>query len=224
MRVSALEGHRLWAPTYDAALNPVVALETRIMADLLRPISAKCFVDVACGTGRWMLYVRECGGLAFGVDASLEMLAQASRKRLLQGKLVLADAAKLPFRNCAADVAICSFAAAYFPSLKNAMAEMARITKHGGRIVLSDLHPAGIAAGWTRSFRLGASVYEMEHLNPSLDEFHAAGQQAGLHFHMQVDAAFGDPERLIFRTAGRERMFAELSSVPAIWIGIWNKL
>jgi ubiquinone/menaquinone biosynthesis C-methylase UbiE len=224
MRVSALEGHRLWAPTYDAALNPVVALESRIMADLLRPISTKCFVDVGCGTGRWMLYVRECGAHAFGADASLEMLEQASRKRLLEGKLALADAGKLPFRSGAADVTICAFSAAYFPSLKNAVAEMARITKYGGRIVLSDLHPAGIAAGWTRSFRLGASVYEMEHLNPSLDEFHAAGREAGLHLHMQVEATFGDPERLIFRTAGREHMFAALSSVPAVWIGIWNKV
>ncbi len=223
MRISALEGHRLWAPTYDAGLNPVIALESRIMTDLLCPIVGKRFIDVACGTGRWTAYIRERGASVLGVDTSPDMLAEADRKGVLHGRLVRADAGNLPFRNCAADVVLCSFAAAYFSSLKNAMAEMARVTAHGGRIILSDLHPAAISAGWKRSFRVRESVYEMEHLNPSLDEFRAAGQEAGLHLHIRMEAAFGEPERLILRAAGKEHLFGELRSVPAVWIGIWNK-
>lgn len=221
MRVPALEGHRLWASTYDAVLNPVIALERRMLADLLCPIERQSFVDVACGTGRWMTHLRQHGGTVFGADVSPEMLAQASSKKL-HGRLVLADAASLPFGDRVADATLCSFAAAYFPSLTLAMAEMARITRRGGRVVISDLHPAGMAAGWTRSFRLGRSIYEIEHSNPSLDEYRAAGQEANLQLHIQIDACFGDSERLIFRSAGKAQMFAELSRVPAVWIGIWN--
>jgi ubiquinone/menaquinone biosynthesis C-methylase UbiE len=224
MRVSALEGHRLWASTYDAGLNPVVALESRLLSDLLCPINGQSFVDVACGTGRWMTHLRERGASVFGADASPEMLAQACQKKTLRGRLVLADAGNLPLLDRIADVTLCSFAAAYFTSLKAVMGEMARITRRGGRVVLSDLHPAGIAAGWTRSFRLHGSVYEMEHFNPSLDEFRAAGRDANLHLHIQIDASFGDAERLIFRSAGKAHMLAELSRVPAVWIGIWNKV
>ena len=224
MRVPALEAHRLWASTYDVELNPVVALESRTLADLLCPIDSQHFIDVACGTGRWMTHLRQRGGFVFGADASPEMLAQACCKRNLHGRLVLAEAACLPFQDRVADMTLCSFAAGYFPSLRAAMAEMARITKRGGRIVLSDLHPAGIAAGWTRSFRLGGSVYEIEHSNPSLDEFRSAGREASLQLRIQIDASFGDPERLIFRAAGKAHMFAELSVVPAVWIGIWNKV
>ena len=224
MRVWALEGHRLWASSYDLGPNPVLALESRIVADLLCPIAGKRFIDVACGTGRWTAYLGEHGASPFGADACLDMLAQAGQKRFLRGRLVRADAGGLPFRAGIADVVLCSFAAAYFPCLKAAVEEMARVTRKGGRIILSDLHPAGISAGWTRSFRLGSSVYEMEHSNPSLDEFRTAAQDAGLHLHMQVEAAFGAPERLIFRAAGKEHKFAELSTVPAIWIGIWNKI
>ncbi len=224
MVVSAQEGHRLWAQTYDTALNPVLALESRTLADLLCPVSGGCFIDVACGTGRWMQYLGKRGACAFGVDLSAEMLAQADGKRALRGKLVLADAGGLPFRDYAADATICSFAASYFPSLKQAVAEMARITRRGGQVIVSDLHPAAISAGWTRSFRLGEFVYEMEHSNPSLDEFLAAGYAASLQLDMQVEACLGDPERPIFRIAGKEHMFAELSRVPAIWIGIWNKI
>lgn len=224
MRVPVLEGHKLWAPTYDASLNPVVALESRMLADLLRrPISGRRFIDVACGTGRWMSHLRQYGGAVFGADASPEMLAHASYKNGLYGRLVLADAARLPFKDRFADVTLCSFAAAYFPSLGAAMAEMARITRRGGRIVLSDLHPAGVAAGWTRSFRSDESVYELEHSSPSLDEFRTAGKEANLQLRLQMDAHFGEPERLIFRAAGKAQAFAELSLTPAVWIGIWNK-
>lgn len=223
MRVSALEGHRLWASTYDQGLNPLISLESRILVDLLCPINRKCFVDVACGTGRWMTHVRQHGGSVFGIDASPEMIAQANRKKALEGRLVLADAGSLPFGNRIADVTLCSFAAAYFASLKTAMMEMARITSRGGRVILTDLHPAGIAAGWTRSFRLHGSFYELNHFNPSLDEFRNAGKDANLHLHIQIDATFGDPERLILRAAGKEHTFADLSRVPAVWIGVWNK-
>jgi malonyl-CoA O-methyltransferase len=223
MRVPVLEGHKLWAPTYDAGLNPVVALESRMLGDLLCPIDGQCFIDVACGTGRWMSHLRQYGGIAFGADASPEMLAEASRKRDLQGRLVLADAARLPFADEIADVTLCSFAAAYFFSLRAAIAEMARITRRGGRIVLSDLHPVGAAEGWTRSFRLGGSVYELEHSNPCLDEFRSAASEANLQLRLQMDAPFGEPERWIFRAAGKAHKFSELSLIPAVWIGIWNK-
>lgn len=224
MRVPVLEGHSLWASTYDTALNPVIALESRMLANLLCPIDRQCFLDVACGTGRWTTYLRQRGGSTFGVDASPEMLSEARSKNNLHGRLVLANAASLPFRDRVADVTLCSFAAGYFTSLNRTLAEMARVTRHGGRVILSDLHPASIAAGWTRSFRLNGSVYEMEHFSPSLDEFRNAGTEANLQLHIQIDASFGDPERAIFRAAGKAQVFAELSLVPAVWIGIWHKV
>lgn len=224
MLVPTLEGHRLWASTYDKILNPVIALESRMLANLLYPISRQRFLDVACGTGRWTTHLRQQGGSAFGIDASPEMLSEACSKKSLHGRLVLANAENLPFRDRVADVTLCSFAAGYFNSLRRAMTEMARVTRHGGRVILSDLHPASIAAGWTRSFRLDGSVYEIEHFSPSLDEFRNAGMEAKLQLHLQIDASFGDPERAIFRAAGKAQLFAELSLVPAVWIGIWHKV
>jgi SAM-dependent methyltransferase len=223
VRVSVIEGHRLWAPTYDAGLNPLLALETRVLAGVLCPIATKCFVEVACGTGRWMAHLCERGGSVFGADFCSEMLAQASRKPLLKGRLVLAEAMDLPFRNRIADVALCSFAAGYFSSLGRAVSEMARVTKRGGRVIISDLHPAGVAAGWTRSFRVGPSVYEMEHSAFSLHQLREAGQQADLHLQMQLETCLGNPERPLFRTAGKEHIFAEMTAVPAVWIGVWKK-
>ena len=51
MRVSAIEGHRNWAPIYDTGPNPLLALETRVLSEKLSPFDAPRFLDVACGPG-----------------------------------------------------------------------------------------------------------------------------------------------------------------------------
>jgi ubiquinone/menaquinone biosynthesis C-methylase UbiE len=223
MRVSALEGHRLWASTYDADANPLLALENRVMRHLFYPTELNLFIDVACGTGRWMSYLRQRGGIVFGVDLCGEMLAQAKQKHTLRQCLVLGDAGNLPFATGIANVSFCSFAAAYLSDLRKSVGEMARVTAHGGKVILSDLHPARISEGWTRSFRLGASVYEMEHLNTSIEEFVSAADESGLRLQMQFESSFGEQERPAFRTAGKEQLFERLANVPAVWIGVWKK-
>lgn len=223
MLVSAIEGHRLWAPHYDADCNPLLALEGRLLPRLLAPIRGRGFLDVACGTGRWMAYLAERGGRVLGVDLCGAMLAQAARKSILSGRSIQADAALLPFAGGVADTVLCSFAAGYLPNLRRAIAEMSRVVKTGGRVIVSDLHPAGVAAGWTRSFRLGGEIYEMQHFAPSIEEFRVAAQIAGLQCHAYLDACFGEPERRYFRAAGKERMYARLASISAVWIGVWMK-
>jgi ubiquinone/menaquinone biosynthesis C-methylase UbiE len=223
MLVSALEGHRLWAPHYDRCKNPLLALETRVLSERLWPVASRCFLDVACGTGRWMDYLCQRGARAFGVDLCAEMLAQAESKQRFRGRLVIGDILRLPFKSNFADVVLCSFAVGYFPHLDVAVAEMARTAKPGGRVIISDLHPAGVSAGWTRSFRLGADVYQMEHFAPSVDEICGAGERAGLQRYMRTEMCIGDPELPYFRAAGKENIYRQLCGRPAIWAGIWTK-
>lgn len=222
MQISALEGHRLWAPLYDSAPNPLLALEGRVLADALGPVSGKFAVDVACGTGRWTAKLRELGAAVVGIDVCMEMLAQAERKRALRGRVAAASAEHLPFADSIADLALCSFAVSYFGSMPSAMREMARITRPGGRIIVTDLHPSAVANGWTRSFRVGGLLYEMRHFNPSLEELRNPGVPS-LHLFAQIETCLGEPERVIFRTAGKEASFAKLARIPALWIGIWKK-
>jgi malonyl-CoA O-methyltransferase len=223
MLISSYEGHRLWAPHYDTQVSPVLALEARVLSDLLPPIASRCFVDVACGTGRWMAFLRQRGATVFGVDLCPEMLAEARVKQQLRGRSILADAANLPFRTGVADVTLCSFAAGYLAHLHRTVFEMARVTKPGGRVIISDLHPAGVAAGWKRSFQISTSVYELNHFAPSVDELLAAGKTAGLQLYLQIENCFGEIDRPQFRAAGREHILRDLAGIPAVWIGIWKK-
>jgi ubiquinone/menaquinone biosynthesis C-methylase UbiE len=223
MQVSALEGHRNWAPSYDAGLNPLLALESRLLLERLSPLTATCFLDVACGTGRWMLAAQQRGARVFGVDFCQEMLDEASRKGELAGRLAVADARSVPLDDGAADLTLCSFALGYLASPDPAIAEIARVTRKGGRVVISDLHPRALAAGWTRSFRSGGQVYEIDHHQHSIANWVTAALSAGLHLDWVLEAPLGEPEREIFRQAGKDALFPEVSRIPALLAMGWTK-
>jgi ubiquinone/menaquinone biosynthesis C-methylase UbiE len=223
MQVSAIEGHRNWAASYDAGPNPLLALETRLLLERLSPLTATRFLDIACGTGRWMLWAQQCGSRAFGVDFCAEMLLEASRKPGLAGCLSLADACRLPVADGAADLTLCSFALGYLASPHQAFAEMARVSRRGGHVVVTDLHPRALAAGWKRSFRSDGQVFEMDHHLHPIAAWVAAAESAGLSLGWCLEASFGDPEQEIFREAGKESLFAELTRIPALLAMSWTR-
>ena len=90
-------------------------------------------------------------------------------------------------------------------------------------MIVSDLHPAAVAAGWTRSFRSEGEIYEMDHHLYPVADWEAAADAAGLALEWRLDAKFGEPEREIFVVSGREHAFAEASRVPAILSTCWTR-
>jgi SAM-dependent methyltransferase len=152
------------------------------------------------------------------------MLLEASRKPGLGGRLSLADAGRIPLADGAVDLAMCSFALGYLPSPHQAIAEMARVSRKGGRVVGTDLHPCALAAGWTRSFRSNGQVYAIDHHRHAMVAWEAAAESAGLALDWVLEASFGEPEREIFRGAGKDSLFPELSRIPALLGMSWIKL
>jgi SAM-dependent methyltransferase len=223
MRVPAIEGHRNWAGSYDALPNPLLGLEARILLERLSPQACSRFLDVACGTGRWMRLAHQRGWKVAGVDFCREMLLEAARKPGLAGCLSLADAGSIPIVDGAADLTLCSFAMGYLAFPLRAVAEMARVACRGGRVVITDLHPCALAAGWTRSFRSNGEVYEIDHYQHPVEFWESAAESAGLKLDWRIDACFGEPEREIFRRAGKDSVFPELSRIPAVLAMAWTK-
>jgi ubiquinone/menaquinone biosynthesis C-methylase UbiE len=224
MLVEPLVGYGIWAAKYDTTPNPLLALERRVLPDLLGPVLGSCVIDVACGTGYWTVRFRESGAIAYGFDLCDAMIRQAQRKVAPRNAFFVADASTIPLRSETADLTICSFAASYFSDLKAAMSEMARVTRKQGRVVISDMHPAAAAAGWRRSFRAGGILYEMQPAQWNDDAFRAAGREAGLRPERQFDEAFAEPEKKLFTAAGRPYLFSQVSRIPAIRITTWIRL
>ncbi len=219
IRLAPIDAHRRWAQFYDAQPNAALALEQRVLRQLLAAFvfadgAADHLValDIACGTGRWMRELEACGGQVWGIDACPEMIAQAGP---LRERTAVADAGSLPFAGEAADLAICSFALDYISDLDAAVCEMARVIRPDGHLVVADLHPG---PGWFRSFRAGRDVYEAAHFDRPIGTVVAAIARTGLKPIVRVEAGFGEAERPLFEAAGKE-----MPRDPAVWAGVWKK-
>jgi malonyl-CoA O-methyltransferase len=223
MRVSPLEAHRIWSRTYDREPNPLLALDMRVLGDRLGALRGLRVVDVACGTGRWMAAAHAAGANVFGVDLCGEMLAGARAKPGVDGRLILAHSGRIPLADGIADLVLCSFAVNYLPSAEDSIAEMARITRPGGRVVMSDLHPLAIANGWKRSFRVGESLYEIDHHTRDFHCLNAIAVGCALVTAWRIDARFGIQEREIFCRAGKATSFVEASRLPALEVACWTR-
>ena len=95
-------------------------------------------LDVACGTGDLAIAARERGAEVVGLDFSGEMLAIARGKRgdveWLQG-----DALALPFGDDEFAAATVGFGARNFADLDRGLAEMTRVVRPGGRVVVLEI-------------------------------------------------------------------------------------
>lgn len=223
IRVPTIQAHRLWAESYDAAPNALIALETRTMWRILAQARPKRVIDVGCGTGRWLLRLEQLGANVIGVDACDAMLFEAAKHLSLRGRLVLGDVAHLPFTDGAADLVLCSLALGYFDNLQSAICELARICAQGGQVAICDVHPEGLAAGWTRSFTKEGVKYEIDHYVYQCEQIELAAREAGLRVVVRESARFGDSEYPLFQNAGKEHAFAAAATIPALFAGVWER-
>ena len=117
-------------------------------------------LDLGCGTGRALQLRAD----AFGADASLEMLRQAPR-----GRVVCAHAGELPFRSRAFDAVLCTNSFHHYPQPAGTLREIRRVLRPGGRAVLID---PNLDSAWARLTIYGgeALVFGMSvHLHSARD-------------------------------------------------------
>lgn len=214
------EAYRLWAPAYDAELNPLLALEERILGPMMLPaVAGRDVVDLGCGTGRWLQRVLAAGARsAIGLDQSSEMLAHANGKPGLKGLLLQADCAAIPLRYSCADLLICSFVLGYISDLENFVRQIARLARRGADLFISELHPDALARGWQRAFRHQDRVYQVEAHSHSLARLRHLLAGSGFRLRKIQQPAFAEAERSIFRLRGKEALFEQASSVPAVLV------
>jgi malonyl-CoA O-methyltransferase len=223
--VSVIKGHALWAGTYDLTPNPLLALEERTLDFLLPGLLDKFVIDVGCGTGRWLLKLKAHDvGRSLGVDLSAEMLAQASRKPLLNGSLIRGHACALPIRSATADMVLSSFAVGYIENLRAFATELARVSRPYGLVVVTDFHPANHSRQWRRTFRIGCEVFEIRSFaRPTAricDEF----RKCGLTLETCMEPCFGEPERHLFEAHGKGQLFDNSRSKPAIFVCFFRQI
>ena len=122
--------------------------EVAFLLEELSPAAGTHVVDVGCGTGRHSRALADRGLRVTGVDLSHGLLTAAAGHR--KGCWVQADARALPLRSGSADVvlSLCQGGFGITPGGdQRVLAEMVRILRPGGRLVMTAFSLA-FAARW----------------------------------------------------------------------------
>lgn len=199
--LSPREGYRLWAPTY-ATETAVTLLEQASLQALDVSTKVERLLDVGCGTARRL---RQCHArLAVGVDVTMEMLERSARAY----PVAAADVRALPLPPDLFDVVWCRLVIGHVRNIGASYAELARVCRPGGRVVVTDFHPDAVAAGHRRSFRDERGVaHTVEHHVHSADAQCAAARQAGLALVRRHDGAVGPLLQPLYEEAGRGKEY-----------------
>ncbi|HEV8651371.1 MAG TPA: class I SAM-dependent methyltransferase [Actinomycetes bacterium] len=157
--VSAERAQRLrryWdkhARNYD---KQMAFFERRLFADGRHWVCSQAsgeVLEVAIGTGRNLPYYPE-GVLLTGIEFSPAMLELARRQADqlgLEVDLRLGDAQALDLPDACFDTVVCTLSLCAIPDERRAVAEMKRVLRPGGRLLLLD-HVAG-APRWVRAIQ-----------------------------------------------------------------------
>jgi ubiquinone/menaquinone biosynthesis C-methylase UbiE len=152
-------GYDAWAPRYDGP-NPAVEVDEIEVHSLLDDVNGRVALDAACGTGRHSAYLSSRGFEVIGVDSNRTMLALAESK-VPAGDFRLGDLTALPVDDGAVDVVVCSLALTHVEPLGAVVAEFARVTRPGGFVILSDMHPTAVTFGGAAVFPTNSRRFEL---------------------------------------------------------------
>ncbi|HLQ61291.1 MAG TPA: class I SAM-dependent methyltransferase [Candidatus Acidoferrales bacterium] len=126
------------AEYYDRTRALPPDIQARVTSLLARELSGRgpC-LEVGIGTGRMALPLRGAGAEMIGIDLSLEMLLRLREKAGAQAiPAARADATQLPFPDHTFGAALACHVLHLIPDWRRAAAEMVRVTRPGGVVLI----------------------------------------------------------------------------------------
>jgi SAM-dependent methyltransferase len=123
------------------------AVESRLLSAALDGSDGRLVLDVGCGTGRSSALLRSAGAHVVGIDPDVGMLGLA---RARVDSAILAEGERLPFREHAFDTTVAMTVLEFVPDPAEVLAEMARVTRSPGTVVVGALNPRSAWGLWHR--------------------------------------------------------------------------
>ena len=118
------------------------AIERRLLFEMLGPVAGKTVLDVGCGDGALAADLVQRGAIVTALDADVTMIAAARRRGALTSapmELIVGQVEKLPFDNDAFDRVVAVTLLCFVGDAQKAIAEMTRVLRPGGRLVIGEL-------------------------------------------------------------------------------------
>ena len=135
-----LRTYRLFSGSYDLVFGPVFHPGRKEAVRIANDRPAQRILEVGVGTGLSLPYFRSDSRVT-GIDVSSEMLAKARRRverqKLKQVEaLLVMDAEKMSFEDNSFDAVLALYVASVVPDPARFAAEMRRVCKPGGTILI----------------------------------------------------------------------------------------
>jgi SAM-dependent methyltransferase len=162
-------------------------------------------LDLGCGAGDSVRYLRTLGIDAMGIDCG-DSSGRGSRRGLAPYPHIIAKAEALPFPQSSAHGVLAECSLSLFEDQDRVLAECARVLKDGGRLMISDLYsrqPEGICAVRALNGSCVSGMIVREELEMRL---------ARCGFHMEV---WEDHSRALRESAAR--FILENDSLEGLW-------
>lgn len=180
-------------------------------------------LDLGCGTGNAALAAARLGADVLAIDPSARLVdvtrTRAEREGLVRRRAEVGDASSIPADDASFDAVVSIFAVIFAPDAHRAAGEMLRVTKPGGRIVVTSWSPKGPIS------QAGAFLRDaMAILDPSAKARVAPawGDPAFVHdlFESRGVKVTVEGKTLLFSSASPEAWFEEMETHHPIWRGI----
>lgn len=136
--------------------------ERPAMLELVGDVTGRDVLDIGCGAGPLAEKLAQGGARVSGFDSSAKMIEIARQRLDDDVDLQVADlTAPLPYGNDSFDAACASLVLHYLPDWVDALTEIKRVLRPGGKLVASVNHPLLFALMEQRYF--GIERYEFTH-------------------------------------------------------------
>ena len=117
-------------------------LEQSLLLELFEPVAGKTLLDVGCGDGALAAVLARRGARATGLDADPAMVAaarQRAKREAVPLTVVEGKGDALPFHPDTFDVTLAVTSLCFIRDAEQAIGEMTRVLKPGGRMVIGEL-------------------------------------------------------------------------------------
>ncbi|MBN8997775.1 MAG: class I SAM-dependent methyltransferase [Rhizobiales bacterium] len=139
-KAGVVAAYQRWAPIYDFVFGAITRPSIKAAVGIVNRMGPSRVIEVGVGTGIALPYY-EREHRVVGIDLSPDMLKRAEERvardglRQVEG-LIEMDAGSLVFEDGAFDAAVAMFVMSVVPEPEKVLAEMARVVRPGGRIVV----------------------------------------------------------------------------------------
>ena len=155
-----------WPEKYDQwFMTPIGSLvkkyESELILDFLKPAPGEMILDAGCGTGVFTRDIISRGSQVIGLDISFPMLRRAREKSGgVRFHPIWGDLSTLPFREESFDKVVSVTALEFIAEAKAAVAELFRVARRGGVVVMATLNSRSPWAARRREeARKGHSIF-----------------------------------------------------------------